>query len=46
MWVAVALAFREMLVESVPIGENDQGVDAIVTADEVVQCSQRAAASF
>ena len=49
-WVAVApavaLAFREMMVDTVPTGSNDRGIDAIVTADGLVSCSERAAALF
>lgn len=39
----VALAFKEMLAEKVPAGENDRSVDAVATADEIIACSSRAA---
>ncbi|KAK9789599.1 hypothetical protein WJX73_008630 [Symbiochloris irregularis] len=42
----VALAFREMIVDSVPVDESDRAVDAIVTADQVYACSARAKAAF
>lgn len=41
--LAVALAFKEMLAEKVPAGENDRSVDAVATADEIIACSSRAA---
>ena len=39
----VALAFRAQVVESggVPLGATDVCVDAVVTADGLVACSQR-----
>ena len=40
--LAVALAFRAQLVESVPTAPNDRGVDIVVTADREILCSMRA----
>jgi hypothetical protein len=35
---AVALAFREQLMEAVPMSAHDQRVDIIVTADDIHYC--------
>lgn len=37
----VALAFRAQLVEEVPVADNDQRVDVLVTADGVLECSKQ-----
>ncbi|GAB4822645.1 hypothetical protein N2152v2_009691 [Parachlorella kessleri] len=37
----IALSYRAQLVERVPIDPHDLPVDVIVTADEVIRCSQR-----
>ena len=42
----VALAFRAQCVEGVPAGPEDVPVDAFVTADGVVACSERGRAAL
>lgn len=37
--VAVALAYRAQMVESVPMCDYDRPVDIIVTADSILSCS-------
>lgn len=34
----VALAFQTQLVDAVPMADNDQRVDVLVTADGVIEC--------
>lgn len=40
----VALAFRAQMVDAVPVADNDEDVDLIVTADGVLRCTARAQA--
>lgn len=42
-WLAVALAFSQQLVEAVPMDEHDRHVDVVVTAEQLLHCSERAA---
>lgn len=42
----VALAFRAQMVEEVPVQPHDVGVDAIITADEVIACSPAGVAAL
>lgn len=36
--LSVALAFRAQVVDAVPMADNDQRVDVLVTADGVFEC--------
>lgn len=38
---AVALAFREQMVEEVPVTPSDCTVDIIVTSDAILACTER-----
>ncbi|KAI7841249.1 hypothetical protein COHA_005086 [Chlorella ohadii] len=42
----VALAFRAQMVGEVPVQPHDVGIDAIITADEVIACSPAGAAAL
>ena len=39
-WCAVAIAFEEQVVDSVPATEDDYRMDALLTPSKLLQCSE------